>query len=169
VTLHRRSGKRSFCARVLRARGKVSHRHDVHVEGVASLVASLRGASRLERRRWAAGDPYDDDDDDDDDYYDYDYSGEFDGAVSARNSSRGDRSERVAKAREDRKSSEHTRLARTTPWRYRATPSPRRRHAWRRRGEGSASERYSVAALAWLGTARPRATRRGRANRVRRW
>lgn len=67
----------------IRARGKVSHRHGAHVEGVASLVASLRGASRLERRRWAAGDPYDDDDDDDD------YSGGLDGAVAARNSSRG--------------------------------------------------------------------------------
>jgi len=150
---------------------EVSHRYDAHVEGVASLVASLRGASRLERRRWAAGDPYDDDDDDDDDdhddddddYDDCDYSGEFDGAVSARNSSRGDRSERVAEARENRKSSEHARLARITPWRYRATPAPRRR------GEGSAFERYGVAASARLGTARPRATRRGRANRVRRW
>ena len=141
---------------------EVSHRHDAHVEGVASLVASLRGASRLERRRWAAGDPYDDDDDDDD-YDDYDYSGEFDGAVSARNSSRGDRSERIAEARENRKSSEHARLARITPWRYRATPAPRRR------GEGSAFERYGVAASARLGTARPRATRRGRASRVRRW
>jgi hypothetical protein len=52
-------------------------------------VASLRGASRLERRRWAAGEPYDDDDDDDGDgddddddddgeddgEDDYDYSG----------------------------------------------------------------------------------------------
>jgi len=47
-------------------------------------VASLRGASRLERRRWAAGEPYDDDDDDDggdddddddDGEDDYDYSG----------------------------------------------------------------------------------------------
>jgi len=71
------------------ARRKVSHRHDAHVAGAASLVASLRGASRLERRRWAAGEPYDDDDDDDGDgddddddddgeddgEDDYDYSG----------------------------------------------------------------------------------------------
>lgn len=105
---------------------------DAHVEGVASLVASLRGASRLERRCWAAGDPYDDDDDD------YDYSGGLDGAVAARNSSRGDRSERVVEARETERArarSSHVRQA----TRYRATPVPRRRGSGLiRRGSGLA-------------------------------